>query len=167
MFALLGDVLPQNRYWADHYLQHVWPVAYELVKSLHPTSVPEHIESKFQAYVDFEEERIRRNLADINFDIDALDTVYVVAGPGRIEKVRCQDAFLGFMLMGGSQYLFPIVYLLLKRDLQVFNAAKKEVLHKEELLDSADSLLWVFRAVNYRYLDLTGELWAAGRAKCN
>lgn len=87
MFALLGDVLPQNRYWTDYYLQHVWPVAYELVKALHPASVPEHIESKFQAYVDFEEERIRRNLADIKFDIDALDTVYVVAGPGRIEKV--------------------------------------------------------------------------------
>ena len=30
---------------------------------------------------------MRQNLHDIKFDIDALDTVYVVAGPGRIEKV--------------------------------------------------------------------------------
>lgn len=55
-----------------------------------------------------------------------------------------------------------MVYLLLKRDLQVFTAAKKEVLHKEELLDSADSLLWVFRAVNYRYLDLSGTSIVVG-----
>ena len=54
------------------------------------------------------------------------------------------------------KYLFPLVYLLLKRDVAVFEVAKKTVLHKEELLDSADSLMWVFRAVNYRYLDLSG-----------
>ena len=59
------------------------------------------------------------------------------------------------MLMA-LQYLFPLIYLLLKRDVEVFHVAQRTVLHKEELLDSADSLLWVFRAVNYRYLDLSG-----------
>lgn len=46
------------------------------------------IQYKFQAYMDHEEERITKNLEAIHYDIDALDTVYVVAGPGRIEKVR-------------------------------------------------------------------------------
>ncbi|GJE96219.1 hypothetical protein PsYK624_124130 [Phanerochaete sordida] len=137
MFSLRGELLPENRYWADYYLRNVWPVAFELVKGFHPANLPEHVEAKFQAFAELEEERIRQNLDAIRFDIDALDTVYVVAGPGRIEK-----------------YMFPLVYLLLKRDIQVFCIAKKLILHKEELLDSADSLLWVFRAVTYRYLDL-------------
>lgn len=46
----------------------------------------------------------------------------------------------------------------MKRDLEVFHVAKRKILHKEELLDSADSLLWVLRAVNYRYLDLAGMM---------
>lgn len=65
-------------------------MAFELVKAFRPANVPEHVEAKFQAFADLEEERMRQNLADIRFDIDALDTVYVVAGPGRIEKVRAK-----------------------------------------------------------------------------
>ena len=48
------------------------------------------------------------------------------------------------------------MYLLLRRDVERFNIAKTKILHKEELLDAADSLLWVLKAVNYRYLDLSG-----------
>lgn len=48
------------------------------------------------------------------------------------------------------------MYLLLKRDVAIFHVAKTKILHKEELLDAADSLLWVLKAVNYRYLDLSG-----------
>lgn len=87
MFALRHTVKAENRFWADYYLRAVWPVAAELTQSLRAASVGEHIEDKFQAFAEYEEERIRKNLEDIHFDIDALDTVYVVAGPGRIEKV--------------------------------------------------------------------------------
>ena len=48
------------------------------------------------------------------------------------------------------------MYLLIKRDITRFEVAKTRILHKEELLDAADSLLWVLKAVNYRYMDLTG-----------
>lgn len=88
MFALRSSIKAENRYWVDYYLRSVWPVAFELTQSLRNANVAEHVEEKFQAFADYEEERIRKNLADIRFDIDALDTVYVVAGPGRIEKVR-------------------------------------------------------------------------------
>ncbi len=49
------------------------------------------------------------------------------------------------------------MYLLLQRDLAIFHVAKSKILHKEELLDAADSFLWVLKAVNYRYMDLSGE----------
>ena len=48
------------------------------------------------------------------------------------------------------------MYLLMRRDVERFNVARNKILHKEELLDAADSLLWVLKAVNYRYLDLSG-----------
>ncbi len=82
-----SSLLPENRYWADYYLKTVWPVAFELIKSFRPANIPEHVQAKFQSYTEHEESRMRKNLEDIRFDIDALDTVYVVAGPGRIEKV--------------------------------------------------------------------------------
>lgn len=84
-----STVLPENRYWADYYLKTVWPVAFELIKAFRQANVSDHIEAKFKDYAEYEENRIRKNLEDIRFDIDALDTVYVVAGPGRIEKVSC------------------------------------------------------------------------------
>ena len=93
MFSMRTGIKAENRYWVDYYLRAVWPVAFELAQSLRPANVAEHIEDKFQAFADFEERRIRQNLEDIRFDIDALDTVYVVAGPGRIEKVSAYGVF--------------------------------------------------------------------------
>lgn len=87
IFSLRSTIKAENRYWVDYYLRTVWPVAFELTQSLRSPDVAEHIEDKFSAFAQYEEERMMKNLEDIRFDIDALDTVYVVAGPGRIEKV--------------------------------------------------------------------------------
>lgn len=83
-------MLPENRCWVEYYVYQVWQVGYELCTSFRPplqSEVPDWLEAKFQDYVTYEENRIRRNLKDINYDIDALDTVFIIAGPGRIEKV--------------------------------------------------------------------------------
>ena len=91
MHAMRASVLPENRHWVDYYLGKVWQLGHTFAASLRfPQSLPDWLEGKFQEYVTFEEERIRRNLSDIHYDIDALDTVYIVAGPGRIEKARSQ-----------------------------------------------------------------------------
>lgn len=87
MFDLLPSLLPRNRYWADYYLDRVWPYAAELLFALRKRDLPD-LEYKFQPYIEKEEERIRNNLKEIRYDIDALDSVHVVAGPGRIETVR-------------------------------------------------------------------------------
>lgn len=41
----------------------------------------------FQAYMDKEEARMRENLEAVRYDLDALDTVYLIVGPNKIEKV--------------------------------------------------------------------------------
>ena len=48
------------------------------------------------------------------------------------------------------------MYLLLQRDAELFEKAKTTILNKDELWDSADSILWVYDAVDARYTDLKG-----------
>ncbi len=153
-------MLPENRYWVDYYLSKVWKVGVEMTKSLRaPSNVPDNLEGRFKAYVDYEEDRIRKNLEDIRYDIDALDTVYVVAGPGRIEKVSlfcCSNIGSGLTTAFNEQYIFPLMYLLLKRDIEIFHTAKTQILHNDELWDAAESLLYVYDAVTFRHKDLSG-----------
>ena len=49
-----------------------------------------------------------------------------------------------------------LLYLLLKRDFEIFRLARSTVLHKDELWDSGNTLEWVFCAVRDRLNDLTG-----------
>lgn len=89
MFAMREKVLPVNRHTIEYYLRMTWGIASELAKSLRApvADIPDYAEEKFKEYVQFEEDRIRKNLAGIKYDIDALETVYGIVGPGRIERV--------------------------------------------------------------------------------
>jgi hypothetical protein len=49
--------------------------------------VNESLQSKFQNFVDAEEARLAANLDAVDYDIDAADTLVLVTGQGRIEKV--------------------------------------------------------------------------------
>ena len=95
MFDLRDQVLPVNRGYVDYYLRQTWGIASELAKSLQApvTTIPDYAEEKFKEYVQYEEDRIRKNLSGIKYDIDALETVYGVVGPGRIEKVRPKQSW--------------------------------------------------------------------------
>lgn len=88
MFDMREGVLPENRTVVDEYLHKVWVDAAKIFESLQPAKpVLEHLEHKFQNYITFEEERIMKNLDGIKYNVDALDTVLAVAGPGRLENV--------------------------------------------------------------------------------
>lgn len=89
MFQFRDKILPMNRNEADKYLRVTWPIASEFFKSFGAPAVkiPDYVEEKFKEYVQYEEDRIRKNLAGIKYDIDALETVYGIVGPGRVEKV--------------------------------------------------------------------------------
>ncbi|THH29709.1 hypothetical protein EUX98_g4473 [Antrodiella citrinella] len=136
MFDMRPKLLPRNRYWADYHLDRVWPYIAELILDLRKREVPD-LEHKFRPFMLKEEERIRGNLRDIRYDIDALDTVPVVAGPGRTET-----------------HVLPLVYLLLKRELQIFRMATRIQLHRDEIWDCADSHFWIQRSIEFRVDDL-------------
>ncbi|TCD67366.1 hypothetical protein EIP91_010200 [Steccherinum ochraceum] len=141
MFALRSKLLPENRQGADFYLNKVWQSTVELTLAFKVDDLPSDVQiSRILPYAQYEEERIRRNLLDIRYDIDALDTVYVVAGKDseRLEK-----------------YVLILIYLLLRRDLEIFTFAQTNPLHPDELPNSAASLEWVFDAAVFRVRDLT------------
>ena len=62
-----------------------------------------------------------------------------------------------------SQNVFPMLYLLLKKDYEVMRLARKKVINKDELWDAADTIEWVLQAVNFRYKDLQGTVLHVSR----
>ena len=91
MHEMRAHVLPINRFGVEYYLQKVWKVGFEmcipLTQKKYLKHLPDWLEEKFSDYVRYVEERIRKNLEDVKYDLDELATVYIVTGPGRIEKV--------------------------------------------------------------------------------
>ena len=87
MFGMLPKILPENRIFVDEYLAGTWTILYELIAAVESRTVPDGIESRFTSYVDAEGKRLQANLNDIRYDIDELDALSLVTGPGRIERV--------------------------------------------------------------------------------
>jgi len=141
MFSLRPRLLPDNRYWADEYLSSVWLWTHRLTDAFRPSEMPEMLISKFQAYMDFEDKRLEKTLAEFKHDIDELATVSLILGPGRLEK-----------------NVVALVYSLLKRDLEVFKLAQTEVLHRSELSDASMSLEFVLHATCLRGRELQSLL---------
>ncbi len=87
MFALKEFIHPAVRSSVDTYLHTVWTGISELTTAIDAYHPPEALRDKFQSYIDDEEHRLREGLETVRYDIDAMDTLVLVTGPGRIEKV--------------------------------------------------------------------------------
>ena len=61
------------------------------------------------------------------------------------------------MTWKAPKHLYPLLWLLLRRDFEIFRLCRTTVIHKDELWDSADTLLWIFDAVTDRHKDLEGR----------
>ena len=160
MFAVKALVLPANRRSVERYLSTSWSLIKELTAGFRRAEWTDTLHAKFSSYVADEEDRMRRRLETIRYDIDAADTLVLVTGPGRIEKVSglCVDTLR--ITHWEFQHLFLLLYLLLKRDFEIVRLAQGTVLHKDELWDSANTIEWVFRAVSDRHHDLESE-WSS------
>ncbi|KAH9894903.1 hypothetical protein C8Q73DRAFT_644952 [Cubamyces lactineus] len=137
MFAMRPRIHNANTEAVQKYLLTVYRRATTLTSSFICTYQDDSLKARFQSYVDAEEQRLREGLETVRYDIDAMDTLTLITGPGRIEKS-----------------LFPLLYLLLKRDFEIFRLCQKMIIHKDELWDAADTIVWVFDAVAYRHNDL-------------
>nr|GAT44775.1 predicted protein [Mycena chlorophos] len=133
MFAIRPHILPANQQVANSYLEDVYGGVYSVVSCLEKRIINKRIQAKFESYVTQEEERIRRNLESVKYDVDDSETLTLVAGEGRIERT-----------------VFPLLYLLLKRHFEIFRVGQTHTLDTRELRDAADTLRWVFDSLATR-----------------
>ncbi|KAF7307764.1 hypothetical protein MKEN_01136500 [Mycena kentingensis (nom. inval.)] len=133
MFALRTLVLPANRSAINNYLEDIYRGVTSIEAGLQPCYVNEALQEKFSSYVEAEEARLRGNLEAVEYDLDAANTLTLVTGDGRIER-----------------FIMPLLYLLLKRDFEIFRICQKMVIHTDELWDSADTIRWVISAARER-----------------
>ena len=87
MFALKDLVLWVNRKAMEQYLWIVWTSVTMLTNAFRRVDVNEALLSKFDDYTRSEESRLLENLKMVKYNIDERDTLEVICGPGRIEKV--------------------------------------------------------------------------------
>ncbi|KAJ7068738.1 hypothetical protein C8F01DRAFT_978668 [Mycena amicta] len=133
MFAVRHYALPANRVSVNKYLETIYHGVTTLHSGLNACYINESLQEKFASYFDSEEERLRGNLEAVQYDIDALNTLYLVCGQGRIER-----------------FIMPLLYLLLSRDFQILRACQSKTVHPDELWDSSDTLSWVVLAAHDR-----------------
>ncbi|KAH9913469.1 uncharacterized protein BXZ73DRAFT_106942 [Epithele typhae] len=138
MFAIRSQIHPANRSAVDKYLRLVWKRVCTLTSSLATTYQSEALDERFKSYVDGEEQRLREGLETAKYKIDEVETLALITGPGRIE-----------------QFIMPLLYLLMRRDFEIFRIARNTLIDEKELEDSAISMLSLFDAVDERHDDLS------------
>lgn len=105
MFAILPHILSSNRGPVNKYLSDIYQVVTSFEAAINPCYINETLQSKFKDYVQSEEHRLRHNLQTVRYNIDAMDTLALVTGPGRIGKVSAQlDSYVNFGLFETSLY---------------------------------------------------------------
>ncbi|KAF8512112.1 hypothetical protein JB92DRAFT_2930249 [Gautieria morchelliformis] len=152
MFAILPRIDVSNQVSINKYLSYVYPNVTTILAAVNPCHVNEALQEKFQPYIESEEKRLRENLEMARYDIDDLDTLALITGPGRIGK-----------------YAHALFYLLLQRHFEIFRICQHRPVHPDELWDAAGSIGCVMKAFMERFellksvfrqrrLDLTEQL---------
>ncbi|KAJ3717510.1 hypothetical protein C8R42DRAFT_724422 [Lentinula raphanica] len=139
-----GRSLPSNRESLDMYLNNCSSHIALLSQSLQPfDSETEDVRlTEVIKYIsDKEEQRLQKNLKAIAYHIDLPATAALVMGidsNGHIER-----------------FILPLIYLILKRHLEVFYLCQTHILDKREFGDMETSLQNVFAILNERIASLT------------
>lgn len=89
MLETLTSVLHSNRFIVDRYLSDSSLTKIDLlVRSVAPTNTYDpYLDQKMQPYVLEEEMRLEQNLRSVAWEIDDGNTLSLITGPGRIERV--------------------------------------------------------------------------------
>jgi hypothetical protein len=83
------EVLPPNQKFFDNYFTFAWKLVHTLtaaVTPLEPELGTSNLE-RFKSYLEAEETRLSASLKAMNYNIDGTDTLTLITGAGRIEKV--------------------------------------------------------------------------------
>jgi hypothetical protein len=87
MEIIRREVLPSNMGSIFYYLESVWQPVHTLLAPVYQLQPESNEPGNFKSYLEEEEARLGNSLKRVHFIIDGLDTLTLVTGPGRIEKV--------------------------------------------------------------------------------
>jgi hypothetical protein len=87
MEGVRSHVLPPNREAIDDYFTYVWEPIHTLTAAVIPLQPGPNNPEKFKPYLEAEESRLAANLKAVDYIIDGTDTLTLITGAGRIEKV--------------------------------------------------------------------------------
>lgn len=87
MEGVRADVLPPNREAIDDYFTYVWEPVHALTAAALSLQPGPNNPENFRSYLEAEEARLDANLKAVDYILDGTDTLALIAGVGRIEKV--------------------------------------------------------------------------------
>jgi hypothetical protein len=87
MEGVRANVLPPNREAIDDYFTYVWEPVHTLTAAALSLQPGPNNAEKFKPYLDAEEARLGANLEAVDYILDGTDTLQLITGVGRIEKV--------------------------------------------------------------------------------
>ena len=114
MFNCVDSLLPANRQMVNKYLCDPSMARTEqLLRSVAPYrgTNDTDLREKTQEYVLQEKARIKANLESIKYDIDAPNTLALITGPGRIEKVTNYFLFYVSLTLMFFHSIFSLFYI--------------------------------------------------------
>jgi hypothetical protein len=92
MDDIYREALPPNRGSIYAYINYVWHSVHALIAPVFQLQYEQNDPGKFISYLAEEEARLGNSLKRVHFIIDGPDTLTLVTGPGRIEKVSTFQA---------------------------------------------------------------------------
>jgi hypothetical protein len=92
MEGVRAEVLPPNREPIDDYFTYVWEPIHTLTAAVLKLPPGPNNPEKFKSYLEAEEARLGENLKAVDYTIDGTDTLTLITGVGRIEKVSQPNA---------------------------------------------------------------------------
>lgn len=162
MEGIRAEVLPPNQKDFDEYFTFGWTFVHTLTAAataLEPEIGTTNDLDRFKPYLEAEEARLAANLTAVDYVIDGVDTLTLITGVGRIEKVCTKEnAFINSFVSskhGVLQTVFPLIYLLLKRHYEIMRAMRTKVLDSRELGSGIASFGNVNDVIRWRINDLT------------
>jgi hypothetical protein len=87
MEGVRSEVLPLNLQPIVKYFTYVWEAVHTLIAPALSLQPSQDDPEKFKSYIEAEEARLGNNLRAVDYIIDGTDTLTLITGVGRIEKV--------------------------------------------------------------------------------
>ncbi|KAF5325471.1 hypothetical protein D9619_010061 [Psilocybe cf. subviscida] len=148
MHELLPLIHPGNQRYVDRYLDcyvmgHI-EAALRSTKDVGVDRQSPQLKELALFYADIQETALKTNLEEMSYIISSPADANLVVGAARVEAASIFLHVSTLLLSDATQWIYPLLYLLLNRHLAIMTLAKSHILHEYELTTHQTSLDNIF-----------------------